>query len=124
MTRSRTLATIGLSATLLLAGVPASAAGAAYSHYVGCGLTKAAKPAHACAKSSKKGAFFESRKADVLHSVCLKPPAGRTLCANAQRARAGQLKVNRITATTPGRYVVTWFVDGKHVGSFAFRVGG
>jgi hypothetical protein len=120
----KAFAMIGLGTTLLVGAAPTSAGAAAYRHYVGCGITAQTKPAHVCAKGSKKGAFFESRKEEVLFSVCLKPAVGKTLCAHAQPTQAGALKVNKITATYPGRYRVTWFVEGKQVGSFAFRVSG
>jgi hypothetical protein len=30
--------------------------------------------------------------------------------------------VNKITSNIPGKHVVSWFVEGKKVGSFAFLV--
>lgn len=112
-----------LAATgLLAAAVPATAGAAAYRHYVGCGISRNAKPAHVCPKGAKKGAFFKSTKADVMYTVCVKFPSGKNLCAQAQEAVKGTLYVNKITSTIPGRHVVSWFVKGKKVGSFAFRV--
>jgi hypothetical protein len=32
--------------------------------------------------------------------------------------------VNKITSTIPGSHVVSWYVKGKKVGAFAFRVTG
>jgi hypothetical protein len=107
---------------LLAAAVPATAGAAAYRHYVGCGISRNADPAHVCPKGSKKGAFFKSTKADVTYTVCVKFPSGKNLCAQAQEALKGTLYVNKITSTIPGRHVVSWFVKGKKVGSFAFRV--
>jgi hypothetical protein len=112
-----------LAASGLLIGiVPATASAAAYQHYVGCGISPKATPAHACPKGSKKGAFFKSTKADVNYSVCVRFPSGKTLCAKQQEAERGTLYVNKITSTIPGKHRVTWFVEGKKVGSFAFRV--
>ena len=102
--------------------VPASAGAAAYKHYVGCGISRNAKPASVCPRQSKKGAFFKSLKASVTYSVCVKFPSGKNLCAKAQEADQGTLYVNKITSTIPGRHVVSWFVKGKKVGSTAFRV--
>ncbi len=114
-----------LVATGLLAGaVPATAAAAAYKHYVGCGISRNATPSHTCPKGSKKGAFFKSLKADVVYSVCVKFPSGKNLCAQKQEATQGTLYVNKITSTIPGKHRVTWFVEGKKVGSFVFRVKG
>ncbi len=107
---------------LLAAAVPATAGAAAYRHYVGCGISRNADPSHACPKGSKKGAFFKSTKADVMYTVCVRFPSGKNLCAQAQEAVKGTLYVNKITSTIPGRHVVSWFVKGKKVGAFAFRV--
>ena len=118
----KALAAIMLVSGLLITAVPASAGAAAYKHYVGCGVSRNAKPAHACPKKAKKGAFFKSLKGDVSYSVCVKFPSGKNLCAKAQEADQGTLYVNKITSTIPGRHVVSWFVKGKKVGSTAFRV--
>lgn len=99
-----------------------SAGSAAYRHYVGCGVSQNAKPSHLCPKKSKKGAFFKSLKADVVYSVCVKFPSGKNLCAQKQEATKGTLYVNKVTSTIPGKHRVTWFVEGKKVGSFVFRV--
>lgn len=115
----------GLGATLLLASAaPAGAEAAAYKHYVGCGLSRKAAPKHVCPKGSKKGAFFKSFKRDVNYSVCVRFPTRKSLCAKAQEADQGTLYVNKITSTIPGKHRVTWFVKGKKVGRFVFRVKG
>ena len=107
---------------LLISAVPATASAAAYKHYVACGVSRNATPSHVCPKGSKKGAFFKSLKAEVFYSVCVKFPSGKNLCAQKQKAEQGTLYVNKITSTIPGKHRVTWFVEGKRVGSFAFRV--
>jgi hypothetical protein len=109
---------------LLAVAVPASAGAAAYKHYVGCGISRNATPSHVCPKGSKKGAFFKSLQGDVVYSVCVKFPSGKNLCAKAQEATQGTLYVNKITSTIPGRHQVTWFVKGKKVGTYVFRVKG
>ena len=96
--------------------------GLAYRPDVACGLARKAPPAHLCPKGSKKGAFFKSLKANVAYTVCVKFPSGKNLCAKAQEAKEGTLYVNKVTSTIAGRHVVSWFVKGKKVGSFAFRV--
>jgi hypothetical protein len=120
----KTLSAIGLVTALLASAVPASAQGAAYKHYVACGLSKNAKPAHLCQKSRKKGAFFRSNNADVFYTVCVKFPTKKNLCAPKQEAEKGTLYVNKITTNIPGRHRVSWFVEGKRVGSFVFTVPG
>jgi hypothetical protein len=120
----KALAAVLLVSGLLAGAVTASASAAPYRHYIGCGISRNAKPAHACPKGSKKGAFFRSLQADVVYSVCVKFPSGKNLCAKAQKAEQGTLYVNKITSTIPGVHVVSWFVQGKKVGSSAFRVEG
>jgi hypothetical protein len=110
--------------TGLLTGVSPSTAGTpAYKHYIACGLSRKAKPAHVCPVGSKKGAFFKSLKADVKYTVCVKFPKAEHLCTEKpQEAEQGTLYVNKITSTTVGRHQVTWFVKGKKVGTSVFRV--
>ena len=120
----KALAVVMLMSGLLAAAVPAAASAAAYKKYVGCGVSRNAKPAHVCPKGSKKGAFFKSFNGDVVYSVCVKFPSGKNLCAQAQEAEQGTLYVNKITSTIPGVHVVSWFVKGQKVGSWNFRVKG
>ncbi|HET7574477.1 MAG TPA: hypothetical protein VFJ99_05120 [Solirubrobacterales bacterium] len=118
----KTLTATLLAIALLASAVPASADAAAYRHYVACGVSQNAKPAHKCPKKSKKGAFFKSLKADVNYSVCVKFPTGKNICAKAQPATQTTLYVNKITSNIPGKHRVTWFVEGKRVGVFIFNV--
>lgn len=111
-----------LGVALLAGASPATAEAAAFRHYVACGLQASAKPSHFCAKGARKGAFFRSNKADVAYKVCVRFPNGHGLCARSQMATQGTLYVNKITTNIPGRHKVTWFVKGKRVGSFFFRV--
>ena len=120
----KALAAVMLMSGLLAAAVPAAASAAAYKKYVGCGVSRNAKPAHVCPKGSKKGAFFKSFNGDVVYSVCVKFPSGKNLCAQAQEAEQGTLYVNKITSTIPGKHVVSWYVKGKKVGSWWFKVTG
>jgi hypothetical protein len=120
----KTFAAIALASGLLATAVPATAGAAAYKHYVGCGVSRNAKPAHACPKKAKKGAFFKSLNGNVVYTVCVKFPSGKNLCAQAQEAEQGTLYVNKVTSTIPGKHVVSWFVKGKKVGSWAFTVKG
>jgi hypothetical protein len=108
-----------------LASVSAPASGATpapYSHYVACGISQNAKPSHVCQKKRKKGAFFRSNNATVFYTVCVKFPSKKNLCAPRQEAVQGTLYVNKITSNIPGKHTVSWFVEGKKVGSFSFTV--
>lgn len=118
----KTLTAVLFGAALLVCATPASAEAAAFEHYVACGLSQKAQPDHKCPKSSKKGAFFRSLKADVFYAVCVRFPTGRNLCAPRQEAVEGTLYVNKITSNIPGKHKVTWFVEGKRVGIFFFNV--
>jgi hypothetical protein len=118
----KALAAVLVASGLLASAVPATAGAAAYKHFVACGITQNAKPAHVCPKGSKKGAFFKSTQASVSYSVCIKFPDGKNRCAQAQEAEEGTLYVNTLTSTIPGKHVASWYVKGKKVGSFAFRV--
>ena len=127
----KALAATAVTTGLLVSAAPATAGdvhttpagnGPAFKHYVGCGISRNAKPSHVCPKKSKKGAFFKSLKADVVYSVCVKFPSGKNLCAQKQEATKGTLYVNKVTSTIPGKHQVTWFVEGKKVGSFTFLV--
>jgi hypothetical protein len=120
----KALVAVVLASGLLASAVPATAGAAAYKHYVACGVSRNATPSHSCPKKAKKGAFFKSNVGDVIYTVCVKFPSGKNLCAQAQEAEQGTLYVNKITSTIPGTHVVSWFVKGTKVGSFAFKVTG
>jgi len=120
----KALVVVMLATGLLATAIPATAGAAAYKKYVACGVSRNAKPAHVCPQKAKKGAFFKSLKGDVVYTVCVKFPSGKNLCAQAQEAEQGTLYVNKVTSTIPGRHVVSWFVKGQKVGSWAFRVAG
>jgi len=120
----KTLTALLLVTGLLATAVPATAGAAAFEHYVACGVSKKAKRSHSCPKKAKKGAFFKSTNGTVSYTVCVKFPSGKNLCAQAQEAKEETLYVNKITSTIVGRHVVSWYVKGQKVGSWAFRVTG
>jgi hypothetical protein len=124
MRAAKRLAAVGLAVALFGSATPASARGAAFRHYVACGLSQNAKPAHVCQKPRKKGAFFRSNNGNVFYTVCVRFPTGKNLCAPEQEAVQGTLYVNKITTNIPGEHKVTWFVKGKRVGLFKFLVPG
>jgi hypothetical protein len=120
----KALGAVMLATGLLATSMPATAGAAAYKKYVACGVTRSATPSHACPRKAKKGAFFKSLQGDVVYTVCVKFPSGKNLCAQAQEAEQGTLYVNKVTSTIPGKHVVSWYVKGQKVGSWAFRVTG
>lgn len=119
----KTLTAVVVGIALLASAAPASAKkSAAFKHYVACGLSQKAKPAHHCQAGRDKGAFFRSNKGDVFYTVCVKFPTKKNLCAPKQKAEKGTLYVNKITSNIPGEHQVSWFVKGKRVGLFSFVV--
>lgn len=86
--------------------------------YTGCGLESKTRENSVCGRHAKIGAFFKSTQATT-YAVCVRFPGGHQLCAESQQAEAGVLYVNKITASQPGRYTVTWYVGNqkfvKHV---------
>jgi hypothetical protein len=120
----KTLTAVLLGLALLASAAPVSAAAAAYKHYVACGVSQNAKPAHECPKKSKKGAFFKSLNGDVSYSVCVRFPTGKNICVKAQPATQGTTYVNKVTSNIPGKHRVSWFVEGKRVGVFFFTIPG
>src|SRR4051812_29275353 len=126
---------IPMTATILLVALlggpaPASERGAssdpakaaAYKHYAACTTKLDAKPAHRCPKKGTKGAFFKSINGDATYKICVKFPSGKRLCAGHQGAPEGKLQVNSITSHKVGQHVVTWYVAGKLVGTFKFKI--
>lgn len=119
----KTLTAVVVGIALLASAAPASAKeSAAFKHYVACGLSQKATPSHVCQAGRDKGGFFRSNKRDVFYTVCVKFPTKKNLCAPKQKAEKGTLYVNKITSNIPGKHRVSWFVEGKRVGVFAFVV--
>jgi hypothetical protein len=127
----KTATAVLLGLVLLAAAAPASSKPAktptrsahpAYLHYVACGLSQNAKRSHTCRKKRDKAAFFRSNKADVFYTVCVKFPTRAHECKPHQEAEKGILYFNKITSNIPGKHKVTWFVGGKRVGLFYFKV--
>jgi hypothetical protein len=123
MKAPKMLTAIVVGVALLASAAPASAKKpAAYKHYVACGLSQNAKPAHVCQKPRDKGAFFRSNLGDVFYKVCVRFPNGSSECKGQQKALKGTLYVNEITSNIPGKHRVTWYVAGKPVGVTFFTV--
>lgn len=94
----------------------------AFRKYVACDTVVEAEPSRSCRLGDEKGAFFRSNLFHVRYHVCVRFPDKRSMCAKRQEARRGELYVNRITSRMPGVHAVAWFVKGKRVGLFRFRV--
>ena len=70
MKRVKTLAAILLGVALLASVAPAMAQSAAYRHYVACGLSQNAKPAHVCQKTPQQGRLLpQHQRRRLLHGL-------------------------------------------------------
>ena len=94
---------------------PTAGGGARVSVWTGCGLSAHTPRSSRCGIGGPMGAFIKSSK-EVSYKVCVRFPEGESLCTNhPQYAEAGTTYVNKITGHTPGRYVVTWIVEGRRL---------
>ena len=99
-----------------------SASGAEFTAFVGCDdLSDQPVPAHVCTLGDFPAAYFESSE-ETEYEVCVVFPSGTELCAEEQFAEAGVLYLNSITSEEAGLHVVSWYVEGIEVRSWAFRL--
>jgi len=94
----------------------------AFRKYVACDTVSEVEPSRSCRLGDEKGAFFRSNLFNVRYHVCVRFPDRRSMCAKRQEAKRGELYVNRITSRMTGVHAVVWFVKGKRVGRYRFRV--
>ena len=118
--------TATLSVAALLASLaPASASAAAYSHYVACGVSAERETRARLPESAQKGRLLQKQQRDgLLHGLRQVPERQTPLRADSEEAVQGTLYVNKITSNIPGKHRVSWFVEGKKVGTFVFTVPG
>jgi hypothetical protein len=102
--------------------ISASASAAEFETLVGCDdLAEIPVPAHVCQVGDSPGAYFES-DVDTEYEVCVEFPDAAFFCAEEEEAEAGVLYVNPITSGLEGNHLVSWYVEGEEVGSWAFRL--
>lgn len=102
--------------------IPMSASAAEYQTFVGCDdFAENPVPSHVCQLGDFPGAFFESDE-ETEYEVCVEFPDGEELCAEEQVAEAGVLYVNSIFSELEGTHLVSWYVGGVEIGSWAFRL--
>jgi len=123
MKATKTLVATLLAAGLLTSVAPTAASARDFEGYIGCGRSGKAPEAHSCPRSRELGVFFKSLDADVFFYFCVKFPNGRD-CSNSVEAEQGHLYRQGIDPGLPGKYRVTFFVDGKPIGSRAINVTG
>lgn len=103
---------------------PPTTGGAQVSVWTGCGLSSHTPKSSRCGIGGPMGAFIQS-STEVTYKICVRFPEGESLCTDRpQYAEAGTTYVNKITGHTPGRYVVTWIVEGHRYKRTIRRVYG
>ena len=103
------------------AAVPTAADG--FTRYVACSHKASGQASHECRLSQAKAAYFVSSNRDATYKVCVKfPGKKKRLCASAQDAPKGQKRIVTIATANTGTHKVTWYVEGKKVGSWNFQV--
>jgi hypothetical protein len=111
-----------LAATILLLLPGRAEASPTYVSYVGCSAGGDAAPSHVCKLGDQLGAFFEVKnRTEVQFQTCIGRPGQRGACTAEQLATALTPLVLRFTPKLLGSYVVTWFVAGRAVASWAFQ---
>lgn len=117
----RLLLGFALVAAALLS-IPLSASAAEYETFVGCDdFAENPIPSHVCQVGDFPGAFFESDE-ETEYEVCVEFPNAEEECAEEQVAEAGVLYVNSIFSELEGTHLVSWYVGGAEIGSWAFRL--
>jgi hypothetical protein len=107
---------------LLLVPLPASAAEPEYETLVGCDdLSEAPVPSHECQLGDIPGAFFEAN-VDTELEVCVEFPNAKELCTEEEPVEAETLFVVSIFSELEGDHLVTWYVEGVKIDSWAFRL--
>ena len=122
---SRLLVPCAVAITLPVLAAPSAvqAAPGGYTTYVACSNKASGKASHECKLSQPKAAYFISTKHDATYKVCVKfPGKKKRLCASAQDAPKGQKRIVTIASANTGTHKVTWYVEGKKVGSWNFQV--
>jgi hypothetical protein len=92
---------------------PSGGGGVRVSVWTGCGLSAHTPKSSRCGIGGPMGAFIRASR-EVSYKICVRFPEGENLCTNRpQSAEASTTYVNTITGHTPGKYVVTWIVEGQ-----------
>jgi len=111
---------LALATLALLFAAPAPVEARAYRAFVGCGADFP-EPDHNCSIGDAPAAYLKPFRKAVRYRVCVRNPAGRTGCrrGRAVRRRYDWLYVARGAV---GSYRVTWFVGGKRVARWRYRM--
>jgi hypothetical protein len=113
------LVSLVLAVGLLM--VPTSSSAANLTTYVGCSDSFTAVPSHVCQLGDEPGAFFESDE-ELEYEVCVEFPNGEEICLEELEVEAETLDVITIVSEEPGNHLVTWWVEGLEVDSWAFSL--
>lgn len=113
------LVLVALMVGLLM--VPTSSSAANITTYVGCSDSATAVPSHVCQLGDEPGAFFESDE-ELEYEACVEFPDGEEICLEELEVEAETLDVITIISEEPGNHLVTWYVEGLEVDSWAFSL--
>ena len=106
---------------LLLVPGPTPADAPVYGAKVVC-TPKSKKPARVCSLAANPRAVFRAfEEADVRYHVCVDKPKSKSRCRARTTGRPGRRSRAAIRLTRPGRYTITWRVNGKRVKRRGFR---
>lgn len=127
--RRRSAALIAASLTVAaLAHLPATATGQEFvpPEYAFSGSCEDGpiprETSHTCRKGDHLGVYFTSWRKSVVYEICVTFSTGRKLCLPNQIAQQGTMYVNTISSSTEGLTTVSWFVEGKQIGTWEFNV--
>lgn len=110
------LVALGLTGT----AVPAGAEARAFRAFAGCGVDLP-EPDHNCYIGDAPSAYFKPFRKSVRYAICVRNPAGRVNCRKG-RARKRRYNSAFVARKMVGRYQVTWFVKGKRVARWYYRL--
>jgi len=83
---------------------------------------KSSKPARICSLAANPRAIFRAfEERNVRYRVCVDKPHAKSRCRSRRTGRRGHRSRAAINLTRPGRYTVTWRVNGKRVKRRGFR---
>ena len=112
---------IGAAVAVLLVPVPATAEAPTYGAKITC-TPKSQQPARVCSLAASPRAIFRAfEERNVRYRVCVDKPRSKSRCRARQTGRRGHRSRAAINLTRPGRYTVTWRVNGKRVKRRGFR---
>ena len=117
----RALAGLFFVAAFSVLGVASAAEAPVYGAKITC-TPKSEAPARVCSLAASPRAIFRAfEKSNVRYLVCVDKPRAKSRCRERRTGRRGRRSRAQINLTRPGRYTVTWRVNGRRVKRRGFR---